>query len=99
MEGLANYMMNLARKVDWTNEQRCFETFCDVTAQFYAIPPGNDEDCAEMSLNGHTWKWNIEHIIFHELQKSFIPPKLFAEDSTIVQLTTLPELYRVFERC
>lgn len=42
-------MMNLARKVDWSNEQRCFETFCDVTSQFYAIQPGDDNANAEMT--------------------------------------------------
>ncbi|OXA37201.1 DNA mismatch repair protein Mlh1 [Folsomia candida] len=99
MEGLAKYMMNLARKVDWSNEQRCFETFCDVTSQFYAIQPGDDNANAEMTWNGHSWKWTIEHVIFPELQKNFLPPKIFAEDSCIVQLTTLPELYKVFERC
>jgi hypothetical protein len=50
MTGLAGYIMNLARKVDWTNEQHCFETFCHQTALFYAIPPGDDKNMAELTL-------------------------------------------------
>jgi len=107
LEGLAKYIVDLARNVDWSEEQRCFETFCDVTAHFYAIPAAiprgekenNNNDDSDAAPNGQTWKWTIEHVIFPELKRAFQPPTVFTGDSTIIQMTTLPELYKVFERC
>ena len=49
--------------------------------------------------NNHSWKWTIEHVLYPEIKKSLLPPKIFAEDSTVVQLANLPDLYKVFERC
>ncbi|PNF30145.1 hypothetical protein B7P43_G01268 [Cryptotermes secundus] len=44
-------------------------------------------------------RWVIEHIIYPALPLSFLPPKRFAEDATILQIANLPDLYKVFERC
>jgi hypothetical protein len=44
-------------------------------------------------------KWVIEHVIYPALRLSFLPPKRFAEDATILQIANLPDLYKVFERC
>ncbi|CAL8107445.1 unnamed protein product [Orchesella dallaii] len=99
MEGIPNYIMNLARKVNWSNEQACFETFCHQTSLFYAVQPGSSEENDETTLNEHSWKWTIEHVVYPEIKKCLLPPKIFAEDSTVVLLTSLPDLYKVFERC
>ncbi|ODN00773.1 DNA mismatch repair protein Mlh1 [Orchesella cincta] len=119
MEGLPTYIMNVARKVEWTNERACFETFCHQTSLFYAVQPGgskeNDELTSVMkfiiicrhyfilayrtSTNGQSWKWTIEHVVYPEIKKCLLPPKIFAEDSTVAVLTSLPDLYKVFERC
>jgi len=50
MEGIPNYLMGLAKKVNWTEERACFETFCHQTSLFYAIQPGGDELNEEISL-------------------------------------------------
>lgn len=48
---------------------------------------------------GEDWKWVIEHVIYAALRKNFLPPKIFAEDATVLQIAKLPDLYKVFERC
>ncbi|XP_062513678.1 DNA mismatch repair protein Mlh1-like isoform X2 [Corticium candelabrum] len=45
------------------------------------------------------WKWTVEHVLFPAFRTVLIPPKKFAEDSTIVEVANLPDLYKVFERC
>jgi len=44
-------------------------------------------------------RWVVEHVIYPALRRSFLPPKWFAEDATILQIANLPDLYKVFERC
>lgn len=45
------------------------------------------------------WKWTVEHVIYPTLKTSFLPPRKFGDDKTIIQVANLPELYKVFERC
>lgn len=46
-----------------------------------------------------TWKWTVEHTLFSAFRNFLFPPKTFAEDSSILQIANLPDLYKVFERC
>ncbi|KAG8267067.1 DNA mismatch repair protein [Homalodisca vitripennis] len=87
------YILRLASEVNWTDEQLCFQTFCRETAKFYSkLRPSVDSKNEE-------WQWSVEHVIYPTLKASFLPPRKFAEDKTIVQIASLPELYKVFERC
>ena len=43
--------------------------------------------------------WLVEHLLFPALKSHFIGPKEFADNGLIVELTHLPELYKIFERC
>lgn len=45
------------------------------------------------------WIWNLEHILYPCLRKSFQPPKKLLEDGTLLQIASLPDMYKVFERC
>uniref|UniRef100_A0A1B6KAB7 DNA mismatch repair protein MLH1 n=1 Tax=Graphocephala atropunctata TaxID=36148 RepID=A0A1B6KAB7_9HEMI len=87
------YMLRLASEVNWTDEQLCFQTFCRETARFYSKLPSSAD------TNSEEWQWSVEHVIYPTLKASFLPPRKFAEDKTIVQIASLPELYKVFERC
>lgn len=49
--------------------------------------------------NMHDWKYVTEHILYPAIRESLLPPKPFAHDSTILQIASLPNLYKVFERC
>jgi DNA mismatch repair protein MLH1 len=43
-------------------------------------------------------KWQIEHVLFPAMKRYLIAPKsLLTRD--VVQIASLPDLYRVFERC
>jgi len=46
-----------------------------------------------------SWRWTVEHVVYPAARASLIPPKRFAEDTTILEIANMPDLYRVFERC
>lgn len=85
------YILRLSTEVDWTTEQACFQNICRETAKYYS----------EMNPihNTHDWKYVTEHILYPAIRESLLPPKPFAHDSTILQIASLPNLYKVFERC
>ncbi|EZA54164.1 hypothetical protein DMN91_000425 [Ooceraea biroi] len=85
------YIMRLATEVDWRKEQSCFQNICRETARFYSyINPKHQS---------HDWKYVTEHVLYPAIKESLLPPKHFAHDSTILQIASLPDLYKVFERC
>jgi DNA mismatch repair protein MLH1 len=109
-------------KVNWNNEQECFDTFLRELAYFYVpgpgpllvpSPPGHtghddadeDKDKDDHTVNDKqqqeasiTEKWQIEHVLFPAMKRYLIAPKsLLTRD--VVQIASLPDLYRVFERC
>jgi DNA mismatch repair protein MLH1 len=88
---LPMYIVRIATDVDWDNEKECFQTFCRETAQYFSkisnLTPEND------------WKWLKEHVLFPAIRKNLLPPKRFSTDNSILKLTSLPDLYKVFERC
>lgn len=61
------------------------------------------------------WEWNVEHVILPAIRTALLPPKDFCFPDTIaygrsasenavlspalLKLTSLPDLYKVFERC
>jgi len=85
------YIMRLATEVNWRKEQLCFQNICRETAKFYSyINPKHQT---------HDWKYVTEHVLYPAIKESLLPPKHFAHDSTILQIASLPDLYKVFERC
>jgi len=111
-------------KVNWNNEQECFDSFLRELAYFYVPGPGpllvpsspghtgNDDvdngkgkDKVDYTANVQqqeeasiTEKWQIEHVLFPAMKRYLIAPKsLLTRD--VVQIASLPDLYRVFERC
>ncbi|XP_024945642.1 DNA mismatch repair protein Mlh1 isoform X2 [Cephus cinctus] len=85
------YILRLATEVDWTTEQPCFQGICRETAKLFGCVSPNDET--------HDWKHVTEHILYPAIKESLLPPKHFAHDSTILQIASLPDMYKVFERC
>lgn len=43
-------------------------------------------------------RWQIEHVLFPTVRKYLTAPKSLLERD-VVQVASLPDLYRVFERC
>ncbi|EFN66099.1 DNA mismatch repair protein Mlh1 [Camponotus floridanus] len=85
------YIMRLATEVNWRKEQVCFQNICRETAKFFSYINPKPET--------HDWKYITEHVLYSAIKESLLPPKHFAHDSTILQIASLPDLYKVFERC
>lgn len=53
-----------------------------------------------MSEDSPPWRHVVEHLLFPEIKLRLLVPKEFGQDNRIIlQLTTLEQLYKVFERC
>ncbi|XP_063421128.1 DNA mismatch repair protein Mlh1-like [Mytilus trossulus] len=102
MEGLPMYILRLATEVNWDAEKECFDTFARETSDFYSMKKSmfqdKNTDSQEEDMD-KSWKWTIEHVLYPAFRTFLFPPKSFAEDSSILQLANLPDLYKVFERC
>ncbi|XP_053669256.1 DNA mismatch repair protein Mlh1 [Anopheles marshallii] len=88
---LPMYIIRLATEVEWEEEMECFRTFSRETAHFFS----------RIALTKPTkeYRWELEHVIYPAVRNQLIPPKEFSKNGCLLQLASLPELYRVFERC
>lgn len=84
------YILRLATEVEWETEEQCFETFCRETADYYSRVP---ED--EALTKNH--RWIVEHIIYPALRRDLLPGNELKK--YLFELSSLPNLYKVFERC
>ncbi|XP_022168581.1 DNA mismatch repair protein Mlh1 [Myzus persicae] len=103
LDGLPLYLLRLASEVDWSSEKQCFLSFCRETARFYILHPWkqqcSDNDDISDAAPDRNWAWSLEHVLYPSLRKSFQPPRHFLEDGTLLQIASLPDMYKVFERC
>lgn len=85
-------------QVDWTSEAECFTSFLRELAYFYIPGPLQSTPAASPNAEVKAEKWQIEHILFTCMRRYLAAPKsLLARD--VLQVASLPDLYRVFERC
>lgn len=89
--GIPLYILRLATEVDWNTEQICFQNICRETAKLYSQ--------IDIESDTYDWKHVTEHILYSAIKESLLPPNHFAHDSTLLQLASLSDLYKVFERC
>jgi DNA mismatch repair protein MLH1 len=90
-------------KVNWGSEAGCFETFLRELAYFYVPGPLNvtkatDKGDKAQSTEEKAERWQIQHILFPTIRRYLMAPKSLLERD-VVQVASLPDLYRVFERC
>jgi hypothetical protein len=85
---------DLYKNVDWEDEEKCLNSISKSLASFYSL-----ENCQELPHD--ELKQMIEFKIFDLLRSSFyVPSKNNIEcDSSTAVLATLPQLYKIFERC
>jgi DNA mismatch repair protein MLH1 len=57
--------------------------------------PASDEDRQKTQKSE---VWRIQNILFYAMRKYLAAPKSLL-DNDVVQVASLPDLYRVFERC
>ena len=91
--------------MNWNSEAECFETFLRELAYFYTPlsltgPITGQEGDAESTQEKAeaAERWQIQHVVFPAMRKYFVAPKSLL-DRDVVQVASLPELYKVFERC
>ncbi|XP_035893996.1 DNA mismatch repair protein Mlh1 [Anopheles stephensi] len=88
---LPMYIVRLAAEVEWDDEMEFFRTFSRETAHFFSRLALTKPDAE--------YRWELEHVIYPAVRNQLIPPKEFSKNGCLLQLASLPELYRVFERC
>ena len=89
------FLMRLGPQVNWDQESECFSSFLRELAYFYAPTPiSNSQD----SNSEKALRWQIEHSLFPTLKKYFRAPRTLL-DRDVIQIASLPDLYKVFERC
>lgn len=91
MSQLPLFIIRMASEVNYDDETKCFKSICEELASFYSrfSLTSSDED----------FHFLTESIIYPEIRKSLAPPTKFLTDGTFLKLTSLQELYKVFERC
>ncbi|KAJ3907492.1 histidine kinase-like ATPase [Lentinula edodes] len=106
LDKLPLFLMRLGPQVNWTSETECFESFLRELAYFYVPGPissdpsipiavsETDEDIAGSKAE----RWQIQHILFPAMRRYLAAPKSLL-DVDVVQVASLPDLYKVFERC
>uniref|UniRef100_A0AAY4E1M2 DNA mismatch repair protein MLH1 n=1 Tax=Denticeps clupeoides TaxID=299321 RepID=A0AAY4E1M2_9TELE len=107
MEGLPLFILRLATEVNWDSEKECFHDFSFECSKFFSVrklytldTDLGAEPQVEETVRGRTsWHWHVEHVLFKGFRTLFSPPKHFSEDGSVLQIASLPELYKVFERC
>ncbi|KAK3109179.1 hypothetical protein FSP39_024740 [Pinctada imbricata] len=101
MEGLPMFVLRLATEVNWDSEKECFETFAKETSDFYSMKKSmfvdqqDTNESQEEEEEASTWKWTTEHVIFQAFRTLLSPPRTFAEDTSVLQIANLPDLYKV----
>ncbi|KAH6909546.1 DNA binding protein [Coprinopsis sp. MPI-PUGE-AT-0042] len=102
LDNLPSLLMRLGPQVDWTSEKECFETFLHELSYFYApltFPDAVAQDSDEAAKEQESAeRWQIQHVLFPAMRRYICPPKSLL-DNDVVQIASLPELYKVFERC
>ena len=110
---LPRFLLRLGPFVDWTEEQKCFESFLRELAGFYVpekLPPkgkkydkaagGSDEDTQyeEMIEKRRIEMVSVlEHVLFPAFRSRIVATNALLKGT--VEVANLKGLYRVFERC
>ncbi|KAF9457554.1 DNA mismatch repair protein MutL [Collybia nuda] len=100
LDHLPSFLMRLGPQVDWTSEAECFDSFLRELAYFYTPVPlfTSVSDSEEQNAQEKSERWQIQHVLFPTIRRYLAAPKSLL-DRDVVQVASLPELYKVFERC
>ena len=78
-------------QVNWINEQECFNDIIKLIAVFYLPSTNVDNDSP-------SFRWQIQYSLFPSIVNNLIATNNLANNA-FVQVTNLPDLFRIFERC
>ncbi|GMH32358.1 hypothetical protein BSKO_00192 [Bryopsis sp. KO-2023] len=105
MNRLPEFLVRLGRDVEWRDELIAVDLVAKLVADFYSIkaPIGKKQKEGEKEGKGVgvlcSNDWMIQHIVFQAMRSLVNPPRCRATDGSLVQVATLENLYKVFERC
>jgi DNA mismatch repair protein MLH1 len=88
--GLPLFLLRLATEVNWSEEKPCFHTISRELGSFYAQLPSNVSSDEHLAA--------VRHTVFPAVSTLFVPSH-HNQSTDFATVTSLPKLYRVFERC
>ena len=112
-EYLPQFILSLGQNVDWQEQESCFhgiasalsDLYClheDAELDAYLMTPRdgeNEQESGSVEKERKRREWEVQHVLLPALKLFLKPKKERASDGTIIELTRLEQLYRVFERC
>ena len=85
LAALPEFLAQLCSDTDWASEKGCFAAVARHLGAFYV------EQLSEREVR--------EAVMPALRSAAFCPPRCWAENGTVMQVASLEQLYRVFERC
>lgn len=95
--------------MNWETEFECFKSLTREIAIFYsASPPAEPPSAADKNVDLYKqehdrYRWQVQHLIFPRLKTQFFATKSLSKapdgGKYIIPIASLPELYKIFERC
>jgi len=93
MTQLPVFIIRLATEIDYDSgdEKSCLKAIAVETANFYAR--------LSLTADAEDLDYLMENVMLPEIRRSLQPPASMLNDGTFMKLTSLQELFKVFERC
>ncbi|KAF7761503.1 hypothetical protein Agabi119p4_9495 [Agaricus bisporus var. burnettii] len=103
LDYLPMFLMRLGPQVNWQSEAECFDTFLRELAYFYSLgatfsQTPQSEPSEGQEPQDKAERWQIQHVLFPAMRHYILAPKSLLERD-VVQVASLHDLYKVFERC
>eukprot|EP00890_Picochlorum_soloecismus_P002583 jgi/Picsp_1/3325/NSC_06164-R1_dna mismatch repair protein homolog len=93
---LPKFVLSLGQDVEWSDKTRCMDTVAWALARLYMVAPPEGGQEPMPSIEDENF---LTTVILPAIQAYLIPGKHLSSDGSIVELSRLEHLYRVFERC
>lgn len=93
---LSLFLFRLIAKIDWTDEKSCLGGILRQLALFY-VPEMIDDESDSVEERKKQVSDSLENLIMPIIKRRFLATDNLVRD--IIEIASLPKLYKVFERC